>query len=712
MAQAVLALCPATAGAQLERNGTDWLQLAGGISPTFAEYAELEVVDGHAYFINYRGLHIFDVTDPRDLRFAAFYPGHFTSDLEVRDGLAYLTRYHDGLLILDVSDPRRPRRLSEIAHRDSTAMTAVTLLEREAVVTGGTGGGLYVIDISRPGTPTFLPDLSSELGGEISSVKDLKVVGDKIIASGRNDDYGTVEVFRRNELGTYEFAGGYDISSEGYATNDFSGLEVRDNLAVVGDRSNGYTVFDLSDPSEVERVFHSKESASDLVVEGNRAYVVGDRELRILDVTNPLQPVRLGTAGLKDAAAQVAVSGTMAYVVSHRDGLVAIDLSAVERPQILGQYRLATGGGADLELGPGTIAYAGGGEGLSILDISNPWAIRTLGQLPGAELGFVNRIRVAEGLAAVRYTRFSSSNLRIVDVSDPENPREVANIAQGRYDSHDLKGRLLAVARKEDERTVRFFDLSTPSKPVEVGSWKGEVFGHGIEVQLEGSLAFVLKNNRHIPGPDVSILDVSDPRSPQEVGKIDLGPDRSLAALHMVGSRLYAAASDGFLIFDLSNPAEPRIVGQHVDHRGYWSIAVHQGLLYADPDNRGSLRVFDILDESDPIFLGQTVNKVGRARRIQFAKDRIYLVDDISGLEIRDAARPTPKLQFLPRNAEPTVLDVVISGPAKMRHRIDGSRDLVKWTDLGLFQPSASGPAFFPVRIDELGALRFFRSRR
>jgi hypothetical protein len=73
--------------------------------------------------------------------------------------------------------------------------------------------------------------------------------------------------------------------------------------------------------------------ASDLEVVGDVAYVTGGSPgLRVIDISDPAFPVKLGTVYTPYSAAAIKVVGDFAYVAARGDGLRVIDVSNPESP--------------------------------------------------------------------------------------------------------------------------------------------------------------------------------------------------------------------------------------------------------------------------------------------------------------------------------------------------------------------------------------------
>ena len=99
--------------------------------------------------------------------------------IQVRDGLCYVAGSgeagHDGLTILDVSDPSDPRVINQIADGPEARTHKVLLIEDDVLITnselrgdaveGGARGGLRIFDLSDPTDPQFLRYVDTESQG-------------------------------------------------------------------------------------------------------------------------------------------------------------------------------------------------------------------------------------------------------------------------------------------------------------------------------------------------------------------------------------------------------------------------------------------------------------------------------------------------------------------------------------------------------------------
>jgi hypothetical protein len=186
-------------GAQSRRNGIVVLDLADPAHPKpVADYWETLTggvqnvwIDGNLAYVVDHGtseMAIVDLSDPRDPREVGRWgiaesPNRFLQDVAVKDGLAYLSYWDDGLAIVDVGNgvkegtPRRPKLVSQFRYRTqwhnerygntAYAFPYTSRAGKRYVFVGDqilppnadlnrrfeTGGYVHVLDVSNPGAP-------------------------------------------------------------------------------------------------------------------------------------------------------------------------------------------------------------------------------------------------------------------------------------------------------------------------------------------------------------------------------------------------------------------------------------------------------------------------------------------------------------------------------------------------------------------------------
>ena len=100
-------------------------------------------------------LDVTDLTDPRVVSRFSTRPGVSIHNVEVVEGIAYISCYIDGLRVVDLRDPEHPR---EIGHFDTVADEDERSLLQGAFGVRVQGSGVYVSDVES-GTYAFRVEL-------------------------------------------------------------------------------------------------------------------------------------------------------------------------------------------------------------------------------------------------------------------------------------------------------------------------------------------------------------------------------------------------------------------------------------------------------------------------------------------------------------------------------------------------------------------------
>jgi len=179
----------------------------------------------------------------------------------------------------------------------------------------------------------------------------------------------------------------------------------------------------------------------------------GEDGLRVIDISDPENPVEIGAFDTQGASHYVAVNGDHAYVADARGGLRIINVSNPENPDEVSS--IETQGVTRRVTIYGELAYiADGGGGLRIIDVSDSHNPEVIGQVDTP--GITTDVKIL-GNFAFATTRLGG--LRVIDISDPTNPREV--------DYYETPGQAESVTILDDYAIVcdylfglRVFDIS------------------------------------------------------------------------------------------------------------------------------------------------------------------------------------------------------------------------------------------------------------
>jgi len=244
-------------------------------------------------------------------------------------------------------------------------------------------------------------------------------------------------------------------------------------------RGEGLSVIDISNqPVEVGFVpsMQVGSDAKDVKVFDHYAVLIKQNEpAQIIDLSDPENPnvvstIHFGLSVEDGGAHNCYINGQYLYVVGHdAGGLEIYDLTNPELPQWVGDY--ITYYYHDIYVKDG-IAYAAGiyGDGVDILDVSNPSNVQLLANFNYEGSGAHNCWTTEDGNYVIVGDEIGDGNwIRIFDIQDLDNISMVAEyIVDPESVVHNayVDGNLLYVAHYTEG--VRIVDLSNPESPVEI----------------------------------------------------------------------------------------------------------------------------------------------------------------------------------------------------------------------------------------------------
>jgi hypothetical protein len=260
-----------------------------------------------------------------------------SANLAVVTGVEYWeggTRSTNGIRILNIQDPRKPRLVGRI---DSTLTTflGVTISGNYAYVACG-DAGLGVVDLRTPGAPVLTT--------------------------------------------TY--------NTPGWASQ----VAVQGTYAFVADGQAGLRILDISNPGSPRPLNASNARVGtvtnganmrDVFVSGNFAYLATGKSFLIVDVSNKNAPIVRGTLSLATplTALRSVVHNGYAYIGGSASGLITVDVRNPAAPVLLGSLAPSGSVGAltvDAAIS-GSIAFVSNGRGgVAVVDIASPAQPRLL----------------------------------------------------------------------------------------------------------------------------------------------------------------------------------------------------------------------------------------------------------------------------------------------------------------------------------------------
>ncbi len=358
---------------------------------------------------------------------------------------------------------------------------------------------------------------------------------------------------------------------------------------------------------------------------------------------------------------------------------------------------------------------------LYIVDASIPYStvLESTLELPGPN----RAIQVVDTLACI-----SGSGLRIVNVSDPENPSLLSeyNTAINTFDI-SLAGNLAFVAGESDGSNggiLWIMDIDDPSAPNLLGTMETDYTLRN--VTIDGELAYLLQagdpgmlvvnivdpllpyvigsypktgNDLElqdtlavIAGEQIEILNVADPEAPSGMSTVDLWNPAS--AVTLSDSVAYIAYGPiGICLMDISDPENPEWFAGFTprDQANDVEIAYEYAFVAGE-----KLRILDVKNP-DSIQLVGSYDLPGVAWRVAFSRNFVYVTDQNKHLYVINiAVLANPTLAAI----MPTygyVTDIEIQGSYLYLADTDSVLVIVNISDP--YQPYIEGHASGPVLL-------------
>lgn len=499
----------------------------------------------------------------------------------------------------DVSDPNTPVELGRL---ELPSYVADIALEGSIAFVAAYGGGLRILDVANPAQPMEISNLATP-GLTIS----VAAQGDTVLVADFNNVYALDVSDPAQPVVRSSFRG-----EEGIPVS----VAIRSPFAFVADYA-GIRVFDLTDwENPVELGFYESEAFPiDLALDGDLAIVSEPPAgVRILDLSNPRIPRRRGLLPLGSILG-VGIEGTTGYVASGNRTLYVLDLADPINPV---EAQRATLPGFVQAITPqnGMVFAASTHGGFQVLDATDPLNPQVLGSLPTT--GAIDAIAVEGAWAYLG----ESGGLRVIDVSLPDQPEEVAF-----YPASQVRGVRLA-----DNRAYLAFngglivlDMTTPQAPQELSVL--DYNGIGADIALDGSLLFLADLFRN-----VQVVDVEDPQNPQRIGGVR--PPDSANDIALGNDHAYIALDrSGVQVVDVSTPTQPLEVGALISD-GARGVALAGTTLFV-ADLFAGLVVMDVTNPADP-FIQKRLPLPGGTNDVTLADGLAHVASQEGGLRLVD----------------------------------------------------------------------------
>lgn len=511
------------------------------------------------------------------------------------------------IVMLDISDPTSPRLLGEpfglcFGMGDGTTTRNIVISGSNLFLAGGSAfraGGIEILDISNPTALQRAGGYSPPgrddwiLGLAVSGTR--AFLGENRWDAAVSNYWGGLTILDVSDPATPRRIGRLEADAPGSLVRDVevSGQNV---LVVFSDPPDSdppeVQIIDVSDAANPRRVAKIEippglRDVADIALAGNLAYLVGGHiglgespqlGLEIFEITDLTNPRRIGSFARGALFQRVLRTGDKALVVDtgpesfEARGLRLINVNIPANPQRIGRYL------PPRELTPSHAAASGHivavevNGSIEFLDISDPINPRKLGEYgPPSD---IHSLAMANGHAFVAggiwdsTARLWRDAVRVIDITDPANPKRVGGIDLRYQPDLVIEGTrafLFNGGPEDGNSGVQFtiFDVSNPAMPIETVGAELTIpdFTEGVSL-YQGLLVAVLRGNTNT---DLQLIDISVPKSPRVVGSVEVNISTyglPIGRPAILGRYAYMGTRAGRLIVaDLIDPTKPKIVG-------------------------------------------------------------------------------------------------------------------------------------------------------
>ena len=264
--------------------------------------------------------------------FSGFSPAR---DLEVKDGYVFLN--HDGLIIIDSTNPRYPRIIKTINILNPQWIS----LQGDYVFLQDGGGNLHIVDVSNPYNAEVISFLEAEGVAVIQGSLLYSIKSSNTLSSGRFSVYNFSNP--RNPI---------LISEESKIINWAKDFKVNENYGYLIGGKPLLTIIDLSNISDVKTISTffddgiDRHAGQHLQIYNNIAYIIDVQDysygsgnvLYAINITSPITPEIIWKLDSREIE-NFWVEPDLLYCTSRRNGLTIYNISNPQNPVLIDSYK-------------------------------------------------------------------------------------------------------------------------------------------------------------------------------------------------------------------------------------------------------------------------------------------------------------------------------------------------------------------------------------
>jgi hypothetical protein len=630
------------------------------------------------------GVAVVDIRDPSRPRQIGSCPV-IATHVAVSGNLAYAMDPASWLRVIDITVPSDPRHVGSYLAGGQVRGLA---LSGHHVYVANTSVGLEVIEVSNPPGPQLVATYPGEVKDSHNPCY-VVVSGQNAYLLATHYDFragaltATLEILdlsdpqKPRRLGILRT----DVSGGG----EVMGVAISGQLALVATWTGNLLVIDIGDPANPRRITSYQTAVNNIysvTASGPFAYLAGGLGLEVVNLSNPASPVRSHLFTTDASIGEVAVLGGHAYLANYAIGLQVMDLSDPAAPELIGTHA-TDGWSSDVAVSGGLAYLVDGAAELQVIDIKDPTHPQRVANFQTG--GAVQAVAAAEDLVYV----VVSGRLDVIQTSSSAVLNRIGMYsADGWITDVAVVDQLAYLSIAGENGGLDIIGVSDPRNPQRIGSYTNTSQYYANAVVVSGTTAYLATTeNADHPLGRLELIDVSDAASPRRIGAYEIAGERA-ESVAVSGSFAYVGANSGrydqaagfrpshsFEVVDVSDPGNPRWVSGW-GGTSFMHLSVSGSFAYL-ANERNGLKVVDISDPTNPRRVGG--NSSFSAYRVTIHDDKVFVAGGTDGLIILNKytdLRIGPAIV-----ADDGRLRLRLSGVSGQCVRVQRSTNLKDWED-------------------------------
>ena len=258
--------------------------------------------------------------------------------VDYKDDFVYVAAWSNDLTIVDAADPYNPSIIGNVGFDGSGRK--VRIFGDYAYVTGSYG--IHIVDISNPFEVSVAGEfIRSSPGGVYPHGVDVK--DGKCYISFNAMGLYIVDVSNPEnpvELGHFD---ALDWARDVVVVDSLAYLLNLNNGGGFSDALQYLQILNISDPNNIYEVGNWIGSnvyawSNSLIVREDHAYVLGDKGLFILDITDPTSPQTVGVWNSGGWNFRMSEDGDLLYIAKEGGGMKVVDVSDPTNPSLISTF--------------------------------------------------------------------------------------------------------------------------------------------------------------------------------------------------------------------------------------------------------------------------------------------------------------------------------------------------------------------------------------